>query len=431
MGAMPFLPGCSRRGKLFLACLFLGPVALAQQPKLHPGRAKLASQPFLILDNVATEQWPATLPLVNAPADIQYLSPGQCIRAAVVVTGDNHQKLISGVAIGFTIHLGTVQQDFPLAPPLAAKEVKPEGSDFVNGGLHAAGIGPLDLSTASMAASAARWCVPPDAQAGPLEVEVVATFQNKTEHLKRATFSIDSMTHPQVPFSNADSVSQWIMTYYRHPRPALLVPAISMLPPGQQTSTNMQEFLLAAFRADPLAASLLGDQVAAAPKPTQLLLVYLLSKAGVRLVHPVVLGPNEQTALNNAPPLPDQYDLAPNQQTYFKDGVFKLDMLWADFFATGSVKPVKTIASALAWRADYAAFEKLKESGKKLTLTDSILRAVTFGSAGWSLDSFDRTDPLVADYIAAMETAPDTPPEVKKELLALDTDPAFRQTPHR
>jgi hypothetical protein len=204
---------------------------------MHPGPAKLLSQPFILLDNVVTEQWPATPPQVNPPTNVQYLSPGQCVRAVVVVTGDGHKKLISGVAIGFTTHVGKTRQDSPWAPPQATKQIKPEGTDFVNGALHAAGIEPLDLSMASVAASSARWCVPDDAPAGPVGFDVTATFQSKTRHLKSATLTIDSMTSPQVPFSSADSASHWIMTYYKDPRPALLVPAVSILPTGKSART--------------------------------------------------------------------------------------------------------------------------------------------------------------------------------------------------
>lgn len=387
------------------------------------GPPKLASQPFILLDSVVTEQWSATLPLVNPPNSLEYLSPGQCIRAAVVVDGNDNQKLISGVGIGFTVHLGQTQQGFPVAPPQATKHLKPEGYDVVAGALHAANVDAPDMSMASMAASAAKWCVPPDAPAGAVTVDVTATFQNKTSHLKPATLTIDSMTHPQVPFSTADNASRWIMTYYRDPRPALLVPVMSLLSPEQQASSNMEEFILAASRADPVAASLLGDQIAAAQRPTQLLLLNLLSKAGVRLVHPVVLNPDDQTILDNAPPLPDPYDTTINQQLFSKQ-----DMLWADFFATGSVKPVQTLAGELTWRADYDAFDKMRKSGQHpAALTDSIIRGVAYTAAGWSLGSFDRTDPLAADYIEALEASPDTPPELKRELPLLLTDPAFQQ----
>lgn len=421
--------GC-RWGTLSLACLLAASCLSAQkQPHFKLGPPSLVTESFILLDNVVTEQWPATLSLVNAPASLRYLSPGQCIRAGVAVTGKDHETLISGVAIGFTVQMGETQQNFPLAPPQATKQIKPEGSDFVIAALDAAHVKAPDMTVASMAASSAKWCVPALAQPGPVRVDVTAEFQNKTRLLKPATVAIESMTHPQVPFTDLKGVSEWMMSYYTDPRPALLIPALRLLPPEQLASPNIQELLLAAFRADPVAAGLLGDQLAATPKPTQLLVLSLLSQAGIHLAHPIVLDNEEQTIMENVPPVPDPCDLTTDQKP---PSYSRLDMLWAEYFATGTIQPVKCIASALAWRADYDAFEQLKKSGQRsASLTDSIIRGVTFGAAGWSLDSFYRSDPLAIDYIDAMKASPDTPPAVKKELLVLDTDPAFRDTSHQ
>jgi hypothetical protein len=47
--------------------------------------------------------------------------------------------------------------------------------------------------------------------------------------------------------------------------------------------------------------------------------------------------------------------------------------------------------------------------------------------AGWSLGSFQRTDPLAADYVEFMIASPDTPQNIKSELTGLSTNPAFKQ----
>jgi hypothetical protein len=48
-------------------------------------------------------------------------------------------------------------------------------------------------------------------------------------------------------------------------------------------------------------------------------------------------------------------------------------------------------------------------------------------AAGWSLTSFKRTDPLIADYLQAIAD-PATSAAIKAELKGLDTNPAFRET---
>ena len=100
----------------------------------------------------------------------------------------------------------------------------------------------------------------------------------------------------------------------------------------------------------------------------------------------------------------------------------------AVFGATGQLKPVQTIASTLDWRADYDDFDNLRKSGKRASeLTPSIVRGVVYTAAGWSLSTFQRDDPLVADYVDYLRTSPDTPPAVKSELATLQSNPAFKR----
>jgi hypothetical protein len=50
---------------------------------------------------------------------------------------------------------------------------------------------------------------------------------------------------------------------------------------------------------------------------------------------------------------------------------------------------------------------------------------VGYGAAGWAFGSFQRSDPLAADYIEFLIASPDSPELVKTELKELQTDPAF------
>jgi hypothetical protein len=46
---------------------------------------------------------------------------------------------------------------------------------------------------------------------------------------------------------------------------------------------------------------------------------------------------------------------------------------------------------------------------------------------GWSLGSFQRQDPLAADYIEYLLAQPDTSQSIKSELAGLSTNPAFKR----
>jgi hypothetical protein len=119
--------------------------------------------------------------------------------------------------------------------------------------------------------------------------------------------------------------------------------------------------------------------------------------------------------------LPDPFDLKPDRTL-----PNRMDMLWAVFFATGDLTPVRTVASMLAWRPDYDKFVEMQKSGQKPTeLTDSIMRGVVYTAAGWSLNALSRNDGLVADYVDALKASSDTPLAVKMELANLFTNSAF------
>jgi len=106
----------------------------------------------------------------------------------------------------------------------------------------------------------------------------------------------------------------------------------------------------------------------------------------------------------------------------------KLDRLWGNFAATGRIEPVKSLTSALAWREDYEAFVQMQKEGRKAPeLTDSLVRALTYMAAGWSLNSFKRSDGLAADYIEAIAASAETPASIKKQLAGLDSEPAFKR----
>jgi hypothetical protein len=103
-------------------------------------------------------------------------------------------------------------------------------------------------------------------------------------------------------------------------------------------------------------------------------------------------------------------------------------MLWGIFMTTGDFAPLQQIANALKWRADYNDFDVARKSANPpKQWTPAIGRAVGYMAAGWSIGSFQRTDPLAADYIEFMIASPDTSQYVKTELRDLSTNPAFKQ----
>jgi hypothetical protein len=183
-------------------------------------------------------------------------------------------------------------------------------------------------------------------------------------------------------------------------------------------------FLSAALNSDPTAGKDFQMRVATQEPLTRALGLLVLRSAGYdisSILKP--LSEEEQGKFTSLPQLQDPFVLTPTQDLFQH-----LDMMWAVFGATGQFKPVQTIASMLSWRSDYEEFDKMRKSKNHPTsLTPSIVRGVVYTAAGWSLRSFQRNDPLAADYIDYLSASSDTPESIKSELRGLWNNPAFQQ----
>jgi hypothetical protein len=185
---------------------------------------------------------------------------------------------------------------------------------------------------------------------------------------------------------------------------------------------NSVEFLRAAIAHDAPTTRAFGPFIDKLDRTQKLMMLMMFSKAGVTLDHPPMLNKEDVDVMRVWPELPDPYDWTSGKAIWNN-----LDLLWSDFLATGTKRPIEAITHALTWQADYDAFAAMQKKGEKPTeLTASITRAVTFSAAGWSLCSFDGSDPLAADYIQAIHADAKTSPEVRAVLETLYTNPAFK-----
>ena len=387
---------------------------------------------FLVNESVVLVQWPHTLKLVNAPEKISLLNPGECIRVGVVATGDNRDEYLDKTKLSFRVTFSSQTQDHHLTPLAQTKQIKPEGGDFVTAALAAGGIKNPLLTTASMGVSADKWCVPTDAVDGSATVEAEVETPSGHETLKPATIQIESFeTGSNKQFKNLDDLGGFTQVYYRHPNPARLLPALQTAIANQSKHPEsdfieiFSAFLSAALKADPAAAKDFRARVATQPPLIRRFGIIILRSAGYDISSVLeTMSPQEQENAKSLPSLDDPYDLTPTKPVFPH-----LDLMWSTFGATGQFEPVKTIASTLSWRPDFNEFDRAHKAAHfHLTLTPTVVRGLAYKAAGWSLGSFQETDPLAADYIEYMIASPDTPPAVKSELAGLRTNPAFRET---
>lgn len=424
-----------------IGLLTLTPAALAQstasarstpaQPPVRSGPAAIAPQFYVVGDPVVLIEWPHTLGLVNAPHNIALMNPGQCIRVGILATGDNRDDFLKKVKVSFSVTFAGKNDVHSLAPMTQFKRIKPEGWDAATDALAATGSKQSNPTFASMGVSSDHWCVPNDAPDGTATVTAETESPAGHQVLTAAKVEIQSFdTGSKKAIASEQEFGDFFKTYYRQPNPARLLPILQFAvaddaqSPSAALLLEVGTFLTAALKADPVAAADFMKRVATQPDTGRRIGLVSLRTAGYDISAVVKsLSPEEQDALSKMSAPPDPFDLAPTREL-----PLHIDMLWGVFGATGGYDPVKTVAGGLAWRSDYDQFVKWRDTpDHSKEITPWIMHGVGYMAAGFSLNSFKISDPLVMDYVDFMFASPDIPIALKAELGALDKNPAFKR----
>jgi hypothetical protein len=402
----------------------------ANSPEKH-SPPKIEKQILIFPDSVIQEQWPHTLNLVNAPQDLKLLNPGQCIRIGVVATGDDRDSYLENTKLSFLAEFAGKSEEHPLAPLAATKQIKPEGGDFVNAVLNSISVQPPNMSMTSLGASAKNWCVPADAQDGTAAIEAEIESPGGHEKLTRATIQIESFeTGSKRTFKDVDEFEQYSMGYHNQPNPARLYPSLLFFCSNSKLTSGPEDFegeaisLGTALKGNPAAAKDFMARVSASSECTRMIGLIALFMDGYDIAPELQsMSEDEKKGFQQRPELADLYDFSSPAEA-----PAKFDLLWATFCASGQFATIQKIATALTWRTDWEDFNKARKSSHPpKEWTPSIGRAMAYSAAGWSMGSFQQTDPLAADYLEYMIASPDTSPEIKSELKGLSTNPAFKR----
>ena len=403
-------------------------VAQIEVKKQTPTRAKIDAHFTILSDSVVQEQWVYTLKMVNPPESITLLNPGQCVRVGVMARGEGRDSYLEKTKLSFRVQFSRQSQDHPLAPLVQIKEIKP---DLVPQASVAENLRRSFPTLASSGASADNWCVPVDAQDGfaVIDGEIETPGGHQTQ--ESAKIQIESFeTGSKRSFKDSKDANNFLMHYYRQPNPARLFPALRAIAADKRLRDHQENLVStavtfgAALKANPAAAKDFMTRVSTETGFTRAYGLLILLAAGDD-IGPVLktMSEEDRQKFTQDPGLPDPYDF-----NHVEDIGTREDMLWGIFMTTGDFAPLQQIASALKWRADWDDFDKARKStNPPKQWTPAIGRAVGYMAAGWSLGSFQRSDPLAADYIEFMIASPDTPQDIKSELTGLSTNPAFKQ----
>jgi hypothetical protein len=421
---------CGFEFVLLPAVLVCCSVPAQNQELSKPTPAKIASEMVIVGDWVVREQWPHTLSLVNAPENVTLLYPGQCMHVGIVAEGDNRDTFLQQTKLSFQAGYRGQVLELESSALGQIKQIKPEGGDFVTHALAAADIKNPFLLMTSLGISADSWCVPADAQDGSVTVEGAIETPIGHQRLRGTTVRIETIdSGSKRGFKDIQELESFLSSYYRHPNPSRLFAALQVFSADDKargtkgTTESTGAFLSAALKADPGAAKDFMSRVSSQTGFIRAFGLLVLLNAGYD-IDPVLktMSGEDREKFGKHPVFPDPYDFSGAGQ----DLPTRLDMLWGIFGATGQYEPVRQVASALAWRSDFDDFDKVRRSGQRPSeLTPAIMRGLSYGAAGWALASFQRTDPLAADYIEYMQSSAAIPQSVRTELAGLSTNPVF------
>jgi len=449
MRSVPLTGGKTRRPWVWVAVVALALPSPAQNKTLSmlsTGPAQILPQILILPEQVVDEEWPVMLATVHAPKELTAVEPGQCIRFGVGASGDGRDLLLKQAKFAFEFSFGGNSQTFSPDSAQSIKLTTPNMFEFLEETLSKNRIPKEVPKDGALAASArvARWCAPADVRDGTATVRGKATLPDgKTVELKRRKIEIRSFetARKKTPWKGLDDIENWVVHYHEAPDPAQLLPALRVVANekhsqeiggseaicGRASFCSTAAFFGAALKAHPGAAEDLRQRLSTEDRWTRLIGTIALAWAGypTGVLHDSFDAGDK--ALLDSVHLPDAFDMTPNIEIGARQ-----DMLWATFFATGRIEPVRAIASALEWSEDY---NKLMERARQahasgdtpsMDTPEYAFRGVAYGAAGWSMSSLAARDALLYDYTEALKASPDTPPAVKKELTGLFTNPAFK-----
>jgi hypothetical protein len=199
------------------------------------------------------------------------------------------------------------------------------------------------------------------------------------------------------------------------------------------SSPPIHGIFASAYRQQPAALDAALELYPTLDSRTQMALLYVLRRTGVNLRERLPSLPAElQTKLDTVTPMKE-----PEKLPRFEDPVsprqvssvgHEMDLCWAAWMATGEAKYLRALVDLLAGAPDFKAFEEwTARKGGAAGLNASVARGLVYQIAGWSIGSFQRSDPLVADWLAYWRKEPGFPRQLSDELGTLATNPAFQR----
>lgn len=390
--------------------------------------------------------WPDRLPprgSVNAPNFLETLSPGQTIRFGLIAQGPERDTLLRGATGRLTIRLlpGSAQETFEFRSG-TIRALKAQGADAALVALSAAGISDAEREKlraatvlTSLAISTTSWTVPDTPEI--TEVELLLELSGDLAGAPIPPSPLPIKSTPawlQSPAPTPEALAQTMNRYRGDLSPGEYLARLrSLAATPALNARSVRSFLVHRLRSDPAtrAATVASFPILDARTQDAALLLLRLAGEDLRTLFPTL--PESQLAKFTAttplaPPVLSPGFRDPVQPQAVKELGNIMDDCWGAWMATGETRHLRALVDLLAHQADFAEFETWqKRRGGEKGLNARVANGLAYQIAGWSIGSFQRTDPLVADWLAYWQDDPETPEAIRRELKSLPLNPAFRR----
>jgi hypothetical protein len=382
-------------------------------------------------------------PRVNVPEFIQTLYPGQKIALALMAEGPDRERLFDGLTLNVRITSptkGVVEQHDLKA--VTIRQIKAEGADMALLALKAGGIAPNDqaaLETAtalvSMAVFQPAWAAPLSDKEEEVKIEATLVGSKPTDVIAPVSLKVRPLADwLSAPAPSKEEMGRYMTRYHDDMAPGqLLVLLKAAADNGGLNVPSVFGFFTAAYRENAGARSAAIAALPSLDMKTQFALLLVFRLGGQDIAGLATTLPQETlVGLKAVEPLKD-----PRKLPVFQDPVDveevrgvgnTMDECWGGWVATGDPSFLRVLVGLLAGAPDFPAYQNwTKVRGGAKGLNAQIARGLYYPIAGWSIGSFQRTDPLVADWLSLWENDQTLSPLVRKEISSLPGNPAFRR----
>ncbi len=240
---------------------------------------------------------------------------------------------------------------------------------------------------------------------------------SKRQYLAKTEIELIPFVQPE-SFSSEEAYSDWVMQYYQKPDPVRSFAGILYYVESDTEWIRDNLMTLAFHRKIFLDTPFLWDyygqlyRTASTKDKKKMLLVAAVIQCKEKESFDTVVDDDFQEFYRMAKTIS-----IPDTAQQITSGV-QLDILWAEFFASGTYEPIRRIVSALALEKYEEVLEKVKNNEIEMSeeVEKQVMLGAVYGAAEWSLISNCVQFDLVYQYCQTIYEREVLDPEVKESL---------------